>query len=127
MCVLVIGWLVFLLRKMLGSWRSYFDALTTLFQKGSIVHLEGVFFLQMYSCGSLAPKMGRGRSGGCMDHQFRKPSEPWELADGYVWVCTHLYVAALLMCVCVFVYAFLCVCVCCMYVCVCVFVTLCTC
>ena len=39
---------------------------------------------QMYSCGSLAPKMGRGsRGGGCMDHQFRKPSEPWELADGY--------------------------------------------
>ncbi|GFO50483.1 hypothetical protein PoB_007698800, partial [Plakobranchus ocellatus] len=38
----------------------------------------------MYSCGSLAPKMGRG--GGCMDHQFRKPPEPWELADG----CVHL-------------------------------------
>ncbi|XP_048737561.2 uncharacterized protein LOC125652410 [Ostrea edulis] len=42
---------------------------------------------QMYSCGSLAPKMLRGsRGGGCMDHQFRKPSEPWELADG----CIHL-------------------------------------
>jgi len=42
---------------------------------------------QMYSCGSLAPKMHRGkRDGGCMDHQFRKPSEPWELADG----CVHL-------------------------------------
>ena len=54
-----------------------------------------------------------------MDHKFRKPSEPWELAEGYVWVCTHLYVAALLMCVCVFVYTF-CVCVCCMYVCMCV-------
>ena len=39
-------------------------------------------FMQMYSCGSLAPKMGRG--GGCMDHKFCKPSEPWELADGYV-------------------------------------------
>lgn len=39
---------------------------------------------QMYSCGSLAPKMGRG--GGCMDHKFRKPSEPWELTDG----CIHL-------------------------------------
>jgi hypothetical protein len=34
----------------------------------------------MYSCGSLAPKMGRG--GGCMDHKFRKPPEPWELTDG---------------------------------------------
>ncbi|KAK3093794.1 hypothetical protein FSP39_020339 [Pinctada imbricata] len=42
---------------------------------------------QMYSCGSLAPKMGRGsRGGGCMDHKFRKPPEPWELADG----CIHL-------------------------------------
>ena len=39
---------------------------------------------QMYSCGSLAPKMGRG--GGCMDHKFRKPPEPWELTDG----CIHL-------------------------------------
>ncbi|KAG8191252.1 hypothetical protein JTE90_003264 [Oedothorax gibbosus] len=39
---------------------------------------------QMYSCGSLAPKMGRG--GGCSDHKFRKPSEPWEMADG----CVHL-------------------------------------
>ncbi|CAH1792996.1 unnamed protein product [Owenia fusiformis] len=38
----------------------------------------------MYSCGSLAPKMGRG--GGCMDHQFKRPSEPWETADG----CVHL-------------------------------------
>ncbi|GFU22070.1 uncharacterized protein NPIL_298861 [Nephila pilipes] len=41
---------------------------------------------QMYSCGSLAPKMGRG--GGCSDHKFRKPSEPWEFADG----CVHLVV-----------------------------------
>ncbi len=38
---------------------------------------------QMYSCGSLAPKMGRG---GCSDAKFRKESEPWELADG----CVHL-------------------------------------
>ncbi|XP_076321586.1 uncharacterized protein LOC143231011 [Tachypleus tridentatus] len=38
---------------------------------------------QMYSCGSLAPKMGRGGSG-CSNHSFRKPSEPWELADGCI-------------------------------------------
>lgn len=38
---------------------------------------------QMYSCGSLAPKMHRG---GCTDAKFRKPSEPWEFADG----CVHL-------------------------------------
>jgi len=38
---------------------------------------------QMYSCGSLAPKMGWGkREGGCMDHKFRKEPEPWELSDG---------------------------------------------
>ncbi|XP_005089198.1 uncharacterized protein LOC101848704 [Aplysia californica] len=43
---------------------------------------------QMYSCGSLAPKMGRG--GGCMDHKFRKPSEPWELADGCVNLLAEL-------------------------------------
>ncbi|XP_076463710.1 uncharacterized protein LOC143295909 [Babylonia areolata] len=45
---------------------------------------------QMYSCGSLAPKMGRGREGGCMDHKFRKPSEPWELADGCVTLMAEL-------------------------------------
>lgn len=46
---------------------------------------------QMYSCGSLAPKMGRGkRDGGCMDHKFRKPSEPWELADGCVSLMAEL-------------------------------------
>lgn len=38
----------------------------------------------MYSCGSLAPKMGRG---GCSDSRFKKPSEPWEFADG----CVHLF------------------------------------
>ena len=35
---------------------------------------------QMYSCGSLAPKMKRG--GGCMDHQFHKPTQPWEKSEG---------------------------------------------
>ena len=42
----------------------------------------------MYSCGSLAPKMRRG--GGCADHLFRKPAEPWEKADGWVeWNANH--------------------------------------
>ena len=36
----------------------------------------------MYSCGSLAPRMGRG---GCSDAKFRKPPEPWEFADGCVF------------------------------------------
>ncbi|XP_064622843.1 uncharacterized protein LOC135485045 [Lineus longissimus] len=45
----------------------------------------------MYSCGSLAPKMNRGkREGGCMDHMFRRPSEPWELADGCVYLLAEL-------------------------------------
>lgn len=34
----------------------------------------------MYSCGSLAPKLRRG--GGCMDHGFSRPKEPWEETDG---------------------------------------------
>lgn len=38
---------------------------------------------QMYSCGSLAPKMNRG---GCMDHCFKRASEPWEVADGCVYL-----------------------------------------
>ncbi|PAA50692.1 hypothetical protein BOX15_Mlig006541g1, partial [Macrostomum lignano] len=38
----------------------------------------------MYSCGSLAPKMSPG--GGCSNHNFRRPAEPWEIADG----CVHL-------------------------------------
>ncbi|PIK43733.1 hypothetical protein BSL78_19410 [Apostichopus japonicus] len=45
---------------------------------------------QMYSCGSLAPKMGKGREGGCMDHKFRKPSEPWELGDGCINLLAEL-------------------------------------
>eukprot|EP00117_Sycon_ciliatum_P041204 scpid24062/ scgid2286/ len=44
----------------------------------------------MYSCGSLAPKMGRGgqvHEGGCSGaSKFRRPAEPWELGDG----CVHL-------------------------------------
>ncbi|XP_033114382.1 uncharacterized protein LOC117114802 [Anneissia japonica] len=45
---------------------------------------------QMYSCGSLAPKMGRGSKGGCMDHQFKRPSEPWELCDGCIYLLSEL-------------------------------------
>ena len=43
----------------------------------------------MYSCGSLAPKMGRGGkapgAGGCSaSHHFKRPSQPWERTDGAV-------------------------------------------
>jgi hypothetical protein len=44
----------------------------------------------MFSCGSLAPKMGRGGGGGCGDCKFRKPSEPWEAADGYLYLASEL-------------------------------------
>ncbi|XP_023717328.1 uncharacterized protein LOC111869790 isoform X2 [Cryptotermes secundus] len=42
---------------------------------------------QMYSCGSLAPKMGRG---GCTDPKFKRPSQPWEMADGCVYLLSEL-------------------------------------
>jgi hypothetical protein len=38
----------------------------------------------MFSCGSLAPKLKRG--GGCMDHGFTKPKEPWECSDGTIFL-----------------------------------------
>ena len=46
----------------------------------------------MYSCGSLAPKMGRGSAskGGCSDCKFQKESEPWEAADGAVLLVCEL-------------------------------------
>lgn len=34
---------------------------------------------QMYSCGSLAPKMKRG---GCMDSSFHRAAMPWEKSEG---------------------------------------------
>ena len=59
----------------------------------------------MYSCGSLAPKMKRG-GGGCMDHQFHKPAQPWEKSEGYtntylqVHTCVSHFLALQLVCVC---------------------------
>eukprot|EP00466_Bigelowiella_natans_P003045 jgi/Bigna1/70759/fgenesh1_pg.13_\ len=49
---------------------------------------------QMYSCGSLAPKMKKrdtdvqfdARSAGCMDHSFQRPAEPWEISDGALYL-----------------------------------------
>jgi len=43
---------------------------------------------QMYSCGSLAPKLKRG--GGCMDHGFSRAQEPWELSDGCIYLLREL-------------------------------------
>lgn len=42
----------------------------------------------MFSCGSLAPKLARG--GGCMDHGFKRPKQPWEVSDGAVYFVREL-------------------------------------
>lgn len=41
---------------------------------------------QMFSCGSLAPKMSRGGGAGCGGHSFRHPAYPWQITDGAVQV-----------------------------------------
>ncbi|GMH32577.1 hypothetical protein BSKO_00411 [Bryopsis sp. KO-2023] len=43
---------------------------------------------QMFSCGSLAPKLARG--GGCMDHGFKREREAWEASDGAVYLVREL-------------------------------------
>mmetsp|Transcript_6677 Transcript_6677/g.11786 ORF Transcript_6677/g.11786 Transcript_6677/m.11786 type:complete len:700 (+) Transcript_6677:78-2177(+) len=44
---------------------------------------------QMYSCGSLAPKLKR-RGVGCMDHGFSRPKKDWEITDGAVYLLREL-------------------------------------
>ncbi|CAG9464545.1 unnamed protein product [Pedinophyceae sp. YPF-701] len=46
---------------------------------------------QMFSCGSLAPKLQRG--GGCMDHGFARDKEPWEATDGSIYLLRELAAA----------------------------------
>ena len=43
---------------------------------------------QLYSCGSLAPKLKRG--GGCMDHGFTRGREMWELTDGAIFILREI-------------------------------------
>lgn len=43
---------------------------------------------QVFSCGSLAPKLKR--KGGCMDCDFTKEQEPWEATDGCVYLMREL-------------------------------------
>eukprot|EP00038_Savillea_parva_P001610 m.105787 g.105787 ORF g.105787 m.105787 type:complete len:351 (-) comp10561_c0_seq2:3350-4402(-) len=43
---------------------------------------------QMFSCGSLAPKLKR--KGGCMDCGYARPQEPWERSDGGVYLVREL-------------------------------------
>lgn len=43
---------------------------------------------QVYSCGSLAPKLRKG--GGCMDHGFKRAQQVWEGSDGAVYLLREL-------------------------------------
>ena len=49
---------------------------------------------QVYSCGSLAPKLkggeGKRRGVGCMDHGYHRPVEPWEKTDGGIYLLREL-------------------------------------
>ncbi|PIK47878.1 hypothetical protein BSL78_15253 [Apostichopus japonicus] len=73
-------------KKLLEKVQEGFDGV----ENQDSVLLKNFGGLEMYSCGSLAPKMGKGREGGCMDHKFRKPSEPWELGDGCINLLAEL-------------------------------------
>eukprot|EP00056_Hartaetosiga_gracilis_P003299 m.62438 g.62438 ORF g.62438 m.62438 type:complete len:392 (+) comp11403_c0_seq1:877-2052(+) len=44
---------------------------------------------QMYSCGSLAPKLKK-RGGGCMNCAYSRDQQPWEKSDGCVYLLTAL-------------------------------------
>ena len=44
---------------------------------------------QLFSCGSLAPKLKR-KGGGCMDCDFSRPQEPWETTDGCVYLLREI-------------------------------------
>lgn len=46
---------------------------------------------QVYSCGSLAPKL---RKGGCSDCRVHRPKKQWEYTDGAVYLIRELCVAA---------------------------------
>jgi len=46
---------------------------------------------QMYSCGSLAPKLKR-RGVGCMDHGFSRAKKLWEETDGGIYLLKELSV-----------------------------------
>eukprot|EP00730_Choanoeca_flexa_P013976 TRINITY_DN5932_c0_g1_i1.p1 TRINITY_DN5932_c0_g1~~TRINITY_DN5932_c0_g1_i1.p1 ORF type:complete len:673 (+),score=171.76 TRINITY_DN5932_c0_g1_i1:2-2020(+) len=43
---------------------------------------------QLYSCGSLAPKLKR--KGGCMDCAYTRPQQKWERSDGAIYLVREL-------------------------------------
>ena len=49
---------------------------------------------QMYSCGSLAPKLGRGSARatlGCADCKMSRDRMPWEATDGCIYMIKELF------------------------------------
>jgi hypothetical protein len=51
---------------------------------------------QLYSCGSLAPKLGRGSAsaravGGCSDCKMTRDRMPWEATDGCIYLMRELF------------------------------------
>jgi len=49
---------------------------------------------QLYSCGSLAPKLGRGSAratGGCSDCKMSRDRMPWEATDGCIYMVRELF------------------------------------
>jgi hypothetical protein len=51
---------------------------------------------QLYSCGSLAPKLGKksgaGRIGGCSSCGITRPKAPWEATDGCIYLIREMIV-----------------------------------
>mmetsp|Transcript_14590 Transcript_14590/g.22519 ORF Transcript_14590/g.22519 Transcript_14590/m.22519 type:complete len:810 (+) Transcript_14590:25-2454(+) len=45
---------------------------------------------QLYSCGSLAPKLKKRSTGGCSDCKVRREKMPWEATDGCVYMVREL-------------------------------------
>lgn len=53
---------------------------------------------QLYSCGSLAPKLHKSanRVAGCSDCMVTRPTRLWEVTDGCVFLLSHLAVASIM-------------------------------
>ncbi|KAG7166267.1 putative HEAT-like repeat-containing protein [Homarus americanus] len=82
-----VTWRVARLCMVLSSARGTMTWIFTQINRQVLINLENT--TQMFSCGSLAPKMGRG-GGGCSDCRYRRPPQLWERADGYVYLINEL-------------------------------------
>ena len=52
-----------------------------------VLYLAPPRLFQVFSCGSLAPKL---RKGGCSDCEVDRPKEPWEFTDGALYLVSEL-------------------------------------